>query len=69
MLAELYTCDREGCKNTTKATGRGAFFYNDAGWLGVKTVRTGQENPLDFCSLECLAMWVDSEIEKKRKGG
>lgn len=65
MLQELYKCDRLGCKNTTRALGRGAFFYEDANWIGVK-LNTGE--PFDFCSFECLGLWVDKKIEERREG-
>lgn len=66
MLKELYSCDRTGCKNTTPALGRGPFFYQDPNWIGLKL--SGQEDPSDFCSFECLGLWVDKKIEERRGG-
>jgi hypothetical protein len=69
MLAELYKCDRNGCTSETEALGRGDFFYSDPNWIGVM-VRGLSEPDLkrkDFCTLECLGMWIDTEIAKRRR--
>ncbi len=68
MLKELYFCDRKGCESTTHAVGRYAFAYEDISWVGLHIVLDGKEDTKDFCALECLGMWVDEQIEKKRGG-
>ena len=67
MLKELYSCDRVGCKNTTEADGRGEFFYSDPSWIGVK-IGGVDKIAKDFCSFECLGLWVDAQIKEIRGG-
>lgn len=68
MHKEIYTCDRKGCTSSTTASGAGPFFYGDAGWIGVRLLIDGAEQIKDFCALECLGIWVDEEIDRKRGG-
>ena len=71
MLAEVYRCDRKSCKSDTEATGRGDFFYADPNWMGIMVSTGVSEKPRerkDFCSFECLGMWIDEQIEKRRSG-
>ncbi len=66
MLKEVYCCDRAGCKNTTKALGDQTVFFNtyEDNWYCLKN----QEALMDFCSLECLSIWAEKQIEQLRGG-
>jgi len=68
---KLFYCDRKGCKNTTTGlslyndTGVDNFSYEDESWLGV---RVSQHSHNDFCSWECLGLFVDAKIKEVRGG-
>jgi hypothetical protein len=68
---KIFNCDRKGCKNTTTGlslyneTSVDTFSYEDESWLGV---RVSQDRHHDFCSWECLGMFVDAKIKEVRGG-
>jgi hypothetical protein len=66
MLKEIYTCDREGCKNTTPQTGQEKDFFNcytDLNWIAGKVM----EKRLDWCSFECMSIWAEDQAKKRRE--
>ena len=66
---QVFVCDRKSCKNTTPGlslfndAGQDIFAYEDTSWLGV---RISKEEHLDFCSWECLGMYVDEKMKQVR---
>jgi hypothetical protein len=66
MLDKLFRCDRQGCQNTTRFTGEGfACKYEGEGWISVNVDHL---TAYDFCSYECMALWVEAKIEEIRGG-
>jgi hypothetical protein len=66
MLDRIFRCDRQGCQNTTLFTGEGfAGKYKDDGWLSLNVDHLTSR---DFCSYECVALWVEAKIEDIRGG-
>ncbi|MFA5385909.1 MAG: hypothetical protein WC364_14850 [Eubacteriales bacterium] len=71
MFKKMFYCDRAGCTNSTPGlsifneTGQDIFSYDDESWLGVQI---SKEKHFDFCSWECLSLFVGEKIKEVRGG-
>ena len=71
MFKKMFYCDRAGCNNYTPGLslyndiGQDVFAYDDESWLGVQI---SKEKHFDFCSWECLSLFVGEKIKEVRGG-
>lgn len=71
--SEVFKCDRKGCKQETDAmtviSENGIKYpYKNDSWIRRNTIENGEVKERDFCSSECEAVWLDSELKKKEGG-